>query len=112
MSFDGEVPTGCAALHEIAPGIGEVKRVYVVPEFRGRGIARALSERVVTEARIRGYIKLRLGTLTRMHVAQKLYARLGFKPIPPYRVVEFGDTLFYELSLEPMLDGALSSIFP
>ena len=34
-----------------------------------------------------------------MHAAQNLYASLGFRPIAPYRAVEFGDTLFYELEI-------------
>jgi hypothetical protein len=34
-----------------------------------------------------------------MLAAQSLYASLGFEPIPPYRRVELGDTLFYELDL-------------
>jgi len=50
-------------------------------------------------ARARGYDTLRLGTLATMRPAQALYASLGFREIPPYRSVEFGDTLFYELSL-------------
>ena len=43
--------------------------------------------------------RLRLGTLTTMHAAQNLYTSLGFRPIAPYRAVEFGDTQFYELEL-------------
>lgn len=90
---------GCAALQPIAPEIGEVKRMYVRPEMRGQGIARALAELVIDEARKRGYRKLRLGTLKSMRPAQNLYASLGFVPIDPYRNIEFGDTLFYELDL-------------
>jgi hypothetical protein len=35
-----------------------------------------------------------------MQAAQNLYASLGFRPIAPYRAVEFGDTVFYELEIE------------
>ena len=73
--------------------------MYVRPAQRGRGIARALGELVIEEARARGYERLRLGTLRTMVPAQNLYASLGFVPIAPYRDVEFGDTLFYELDL-------------
>lgn len=99
LAWDGEEAAGCIALQTLAPGIGEVKRMYVRPASRGRGIARALAQRAIVEARGLGHDRLRLGTLTTMHVAQNLYASLGFKPIAPYRPVEFGDTLFYELAI-------------
>lgn len=96
--YDGQ-SAGCAALQPILPGTGEVKRMYVRPDFRNRGIARALAQHVIAEARARGYRRLRLGTLKSMLPAQKLYTSLGFAPVEPYRPIEFGDTLFYELIL-------------
>ena len=100
LAWDGAEAAGCVALHALTPEIAEVKRMYVRPASRGRGIARELGERVITEARELGYARLRLGTLTTMLAAQSLYASLGFEPIPPYRSAEFGDTLFYELDLQ------------
>jgi GNAT superfamily N-acetyltransferase len=99
LAWDGLNALGCVALQPLTQGTAEVKRMYVRPASRGRGIARALAQRVVVEARALGYERLRLGTLTTMHAAQKLYTSLGFRPIPPYRAVEFGDTLFYELEI-------------
>jgi GNAT superfamily N-acetyltransferase len=99
LAWDGSEAAGCVALHALTPEIAEVKRMYVRPPSRGRGIARGLGQRVIAEARALGYAHLRLGTLTTMIAAQSLYASLGFEPIPPYRSVEFGDTLFYELDL-------------
>jgi GNAT superfamily N-acetyltransferase len=99
LAWDGAEAAGCVALHALTPEIAEVKRMYVRPASRGRGIARGLGQRVIAEARALGYGHLRLGTLTTMLAAQSLYASLGFEPIPPYRSVEFGDTLFYELDL-------------
>lgn len=99
LAWDGAEAVGCVALHALAPDIAEVKRMYVRPVNRGRGVARGLGERVIAEARLRGYARLRLGTLTTMLAAQNLYMSLGFQPIPPYRGVELGDTLFYELDL-------------
>jgi len=99
LAWDGAEAAGCVALHALTPEIAEVKRMYVRPASRGRGIARELGERVIAEARELGYARLRLGTLTTMLAAQNLYSSLGFEPIPPYRSVEFGDTLFYELDL-------------
>ena len=88
------------ALHALGPNVGEIKRMYVEPAHRGRGVARALLERVIEEARRRNYDALRLGTLASMHAAQTLYTSAGFREIEAYRPVEFGDTLFYELPLD------------
>ena len=99
LAWEGSEATGCVALHRLAPGIAEVKRMYVRPASRGRGIARALVQRAILEARSLGYERLRLGTLTTMHAAQNLYTSLGFRSIEPYRAAEFGDTLFYELAV-------------
>jgi GNAT superfamily N-acetyltransferase len=86
-------------LHALTHGIAELKRMYVRPVSRGRGIARTLARHAIEEARTLGYERLRLGTLTTMLAAQNLYASLGFQPIAPYRGAELGDTLFYELDL-------------
>jgi len=99
LAWDGAEAAGCVALHPLAPDIAELKRMYVRPVSRGRGIARRLARHAIEEARTLGYERLRLGTLTTMLAAQNLYASLGFQPIPPYRGAELGDTLFYELDL-------------
>jgi putative acetyltransferase len=99
---------GCLALHELTPEIAELKRMYVHPDARGRGVARRLTEHAIANAAERGYARLRLGTLTSMNAAQRLYASLGFRPIEPYRAVELGDTLFYELSLRPRAGAAFT----
>jgi GNAT superfamily N-acetyltransferase len=100
VAWDGDEATGCVALQSLADGVGEVKRMYVKPEHRGKGIAREMAKLVIEEARARGYSRLRLGTLASMRPAQNLYTSLGFVPIDPYRNIEFGTTLFYELKLE------------
>jgi GNAT superfamily N-acetyltransferase len=99
VAYEYGVPLGCVALHALGPAVGEIKRMYVAPDHRGHGVARALLERVIEEAQRRNYDTLRLGTLSSMHAAQTLYTSAGFREIEPYRAVEFGDTLFYELSL-------------
>jgi len=90
---------GCGGIQLFGSDYGEIKRMYVAPDHRGHGVARALLERVIEEAQRRNYDTLRLGTLSSMHAAQTLYTSAGFREIEPYRAVEFGDTLFYELSL-------------
>jgi GNAT superfamily N-acetyltransferase len=100
VAWKDEVPVGCAALQAISPDVGEVKRMYVREESRGKGVARALAHRVIDEARARGYSTLRLGTLEAMIPARTLYESLGFVSVPPYRPAEFGPTVFYELKLK------------
>jgi len=90
---------GCAALQEIGPRVAELKRMYVRPEMRGFGVGRFLTEHALACARVRGYTKIRLGTLATAHAAQKLYESHGFLRIKPYRGAEFGGTVFYELVL-------------
>lgn len=99
VAWAGDDPLGCVALHAISSDIGELKRVYVKPDARGRGVARRLAERVILEARARGYSRLRLGTQTTAIPAQRLYESLGFRRIDAYRAGDFGNVVFYELSL-------------
>jgi ribosomal protein S18 acetylase RimI-like enzyme len=101
VSWEGGEALGCIALHELAPGTAELKRMYVRPESRGRGVARRLTEHAIAAATGRGYARLRLGTLPSMYAAQQLYTSLGFRRIPRYRPEEFGETWFYERSLAP-----------
>lgn len=99
LAAAGDLAVGCVALRPLANGVAEVKRMYVAPEWRGRGVGRALMERVVAEARARGCETLRLGTLHDMAEAQALYRSLGFRPIERYRADEMIDTTFMELAL-------------
>jgi putative acetyltransferase len=90
---------GCVALRPLPGGVGEVKRMFVDPAWRGAGVGRALLERLIATARERGYQQLRLGTLPEMAAAQALYRALGFVPIERYREEEMVDTSFFQLDL-------------
>lgn len=91
---------GCVGVHRFSDQVGEIKRLYVAPAGRGRGIARALVERIVESARQLGYRRLLLDTLPSMKEARSLYVSLGFKPTAPYRFNPVAGTAFLELELE------------
>ena len=90
---------GCIGLRRFGEEVGEIKRLYVAPDGRGRGIARALAEHVVARARQLGYRRLLLDTLPSMKEAQSLYLSLGFKPTAPYRFNPVPGTAFLELEI-------------
>jgi putative acetyltransferase len=99
MATEHGVVLGCAALRRFADGDGELKRLYVVPAARGRGIGALLARRIVAEARGLGYARLLLDTLPAMREAQTLYQSLGFKPTSAYRFNPLPGAAFFELSL-------------
>ena len=75
---------GCVALKKLGEKIGEVKRLYVSPAYRKKGIARKLMERLLIEAEGLGYQLIRLDSIPKMKAAQHLYERMGFEEIAPY----------------------------
>lgn len=77
-----------------------MKRLYLRPEFRGKGLGRVLCERILSEARGRGYRHLRLDTVEPvMKDAVGMYRRLGFCEIQSYRPNPIAGALYMELEL-------------
>jgi GNAT superfamily N-acetyltransferase len=86
VTVNGE-PVGCGGLVRHGEKTAEVKRMFVQPGYRGRGIARRLLEALVQEAELLGYDELVLETGTRQLAAQALYRAEGFHVIacwPPH----------------------------
>ena len=77
-------PIGSAALRELSSEVGEVKRMFVTPAWRGRGVAARLLGALEQHARGRGYRALRLETGVRQPEAMRVYERAGFAPIPSF----------------------------
>jgi putative acetyltransferase len=91
---------GCVALRRLEAGICEMKRLYVRPGDRGKGLGRMLVERVVAEARAIGYERMRLDTIeSAMKDAVALYRKIGFREIAPYSAVPLDRALWMELLL-------------
>jgi putative acetyltransferase len=84
LAWAGSEAAGCIALRRLADDRAEIKRLYVRPAFRGRGLARSLMEWVIREARAAGYSELVGDTMPLMGEALALYDRMGFKRTEPY----------------------------
>ena len=80
---DGK-PVGCGAVRINEPGVGEIKRMFVIPEFRGKGVAGAVLDSLLDEGRKLGAHKLVLETGSRQPEAIALYRRAGFIEIPRF----------------------------
>ena len=91
---------GCIALRPMDEnGVCEMKRLFVREEFRGKGIGKMLTERIIADAREIGYHVMRLDTLQRMETARTLYANLGFTVIPAYYNNPMDEVVYMELQL-------------
>lgn len=84
LVVDDEKVAGSIALVKVQQNLCEMKRLYVLPEYRGRGLGRMLTEAIIEKARETGYLNMRLDTLDWLKEAINLYKSLGFKEIPPY----------------------------
>ncbi len=82
-----DVPVGCGMVYEFAPGVAEIKRVYVDPSAQGQGIGQALMEALIAQARSDGYASILMDTGRKLEAACRLYDRLGFERRGPYQDV-------------------------
>jgi ribosomal protein S18 acetylase RimI-like enzyme len=90
---------GCVAIRRLDAETAEMKRLYLRPLARGRGLGRSLAEAALGEARRLGYRRLRLDTLPGMEAAQAIYRELGFREIAAYRANPVPGARFLEIEL-------------
>ena len=91
---------GCVAMRPVDETTCEMKRLFLRPAYRSRGLGRVLVEAIIEEARKIGYTHMRLDTITdRMGRAVELYKSMGFVEIEPYYHSPVDTTKFMELDL-------------
>lgn len=100
LAVAGEEPLGCGGILTLEPGVGEIKRMYVRPAARGRGLGAALLRALLSQAAAMTLGRVRLDTAPELLEAQALYRRFGFLPIPPYRAGLLSDALCFERQVQ------------
>ncbi|MBT8384193.1 MAG: GNAT family N-acetyltransferase [Bacteroidia bacterium] len=81
---DGDMPVACGAIKEFAPGMMEIKRMYTLPDYRGKGIATKILTALEKWVLELNYEKCILETGKKQPEAIALYKKNGYKTIPNY----------------------------
>ena len=82
--YENEIAIGCGAFKEYEPKVAEIKRMFVLPEQRGKGIAVSILKELEIWAKASGYQYTMLETSVRLESAIALYKKSGYKVIPNY----------------------------
>ncbi|MCR9013519.1 GNAT family N-acetyltransferase [Aquiflexum gelatinilyticum] len=99
--YENQIPVGCGAIKEFATDTMEVKRMFVKPEYRGKGIAGKILAELETWAFEMGYSKCVLETGKRQVEAVALYMKSGYRIIPNYgQYIGMDNSICFEKVLE------------
>ena len=100
LAYIAEELAGCIALRKFEGDVCEMKRLFLRESARGHGLGNLLIEKLIEEARVIGYTKMRLDTFPpKMGKAVSLYESHGFRPVAPYYDNPHEGVLFMELDL-------------
>jgi DNA-binding MarR family transcriptional regulator/predicted GNAT family acetyltransferase len=92
-------PVACGGVRRLDDSTGEIKRMWVAPDWRGAGLGARLLRRLEDEARRLGYARAVLGTNSVLTEALAMYGRVGYREIGPYIVDTPYEEVFFEKSL-------------
>lgn len=102
-AWSGGELLGCGALKELDPTHGEIKSMRTMPAHRRKGVARAMLQYIITEARSRSYTRLSLetGSMAAFDAARRLYESFGFTYCSPFAgYTEDPNSVFLTRALE------------
>lgn len=96
--FENKV-AGCIALRPLNDTQCEMKRLYVKPQFRNKGIAKILVEKIISDAKEIGYNSMLLDTLPFLTAATNMYKKMGFYEFECYNDSPLDNTIYMKLDL-------------
>jgi N-acetylglutamate synthase-like GNAT family acetyltransferase len=96
IAKENENVIGCVGLRNLDNKICEMKRLFVNDNYKGKGIGKNLVEKIIEEAKIKNYERMRLDTLSTMETALKIYYKNGFYKIEPYYNNPYGGAVYLE----------------
>lgn len=102
VAIDGDVVIGTGAVRPIDGETAELRRMWLLPAYHGRGVGYRLFRELEAFARDAGYRRMRLSTTTEQQQAIRFYTRQGFFPIERYRDTD--DEMFMEFILDAAVD--------
>jgi putative acetyltransferase len=96
LAYQNETAIGCVGVRYLDKEVAELKRMFVLPEFRKLKIGHRLLEEALKSAKELGYNKIRLDTLQDMVAARALYQKNGFYEITSYRHNPIAGAIYME----------------
>lgn len=99
LLYHDNEPVGCVALRKENDQVSEMKRLYVMPKYRGKGFGRKLAVEIIRQAKEIGYERMKLDTVPSMKEAIALYREIGFTEVSAYRYNPVEGAIYMELNL-------------